>query len=184
MAMLVAGDHQTRFAAAIAALLRESRRRQGITQEAVSARTGGILTKSAIANYERGQRSMRIDVFWAIARALDEDPARLLAVAERKAAGEPDNRMAPVTVDIGAVLSSVDSRLATVRRWFALRQPGGVGRVTLDGAALTALASLMDVPPEACRRLLAASGSPRMPSARASSAGQVGRSADRLGISA
>jgi transcriptional regulator with XRE-family HTH domain len=161
MAVPQVTDHQAQFAAAIAALLRQSRRRRGITQQAVAARTGGILTKGAIANYERGQRSMRIDVFWAIARALDEDPGKLLTAAERQTVGESNTCAASVTVDIGAVLHSADPRLDPVRRWFALRHASGAGRVSLDGGALAALAALMNLPPEACWRLLAAASSPR-----------------------
>jgi transcriptional regulator with XRE-family HTH domain len=156
-----AGQHaQLAFAGAIAGLLRESRRRQGLTQAQVAARTGGLVSKAALANYETGHRSLRIDIFWVIAKALGEDAGALLAGAERGSGyGMADEAAAPITVDVVSMQQSTDQRLAPVRRWFALRlQPSPsrlpIRTVTLDHGALSALAALMRVTPAECRLLL------------------------------
>lgn len=151
---------QLAFAGAIAGLLRESRRRQGLTQAQVATRTGGLVSKAALANYETGHRSLRIDIFWVIAKALGEDAGALLAGAERGSGyGVADEAAAPIIVDVVSMQQSTDERLAPVRRWFALRlQPSPsrlpIRTVTLDHGALSALAALMQVTPAECRRLL------------------------------
>lgn len=151
---------QAAFAGAIAGLLRESRRRQGLTQAQVAARTGGLVSKAALANYETGHRSLRVDIFWVIAKALGEDAGALLAGAERGSGyGSAAEGTAPITVDIASMQESTDERLAPVRRWFALRLQTGANRlpirtVTLDHGALSALSSLMQMTPSECRRLL------------------------------
>src|SRR5664279_1732444 len=71
------------FAAAVCRVLRESRRRQKLTQAEVAQRTGGLVSKAALANYETGHRSLRVDVLWVIAGALGEDLGTLLTAAER-----------------------------------------------------------------------------------------------------
>lgn len=152
-------QEQAAFASVVAALLRQSRRRQGLTQAEVAERTAGSVSKAALANYETGHRSLRVDVFWVLARALGEDPGALLAGAERNSGYGVDADVAPIVVDVDAVLESTDARLAPVRRWFALRlQRGGtrltVRSVTLDHGAVSALASLMGVSAAECRRLL------------------------------
>lgn len=150
---------QAAFAGVIAGLLRESRRRQGLTQAEVAARTGGLVSKAALANYETGHRSLRVDVFWVIARALGEDPGALLIGAERSSGYGSAADAAPITVNVDAVQNGIDPRLAPVRRWFALRLQSGGGRlpvrtVTLDHGALSALSALMGVSAGECRRLL------------------------------
>jgi transcriptional regulator with XRE-family HTH domain len=152
---------QAAFASVLAALLRTSRRRQGLTQAQVATRTSGVVSKAALANYETGHRSLRVDVFWVIARALGEDPGALLIAAERRSGYGADTKAPPVSVDVEALQNSTDPRLAPVRRWFAvrLRRDGtrfAVHTVTLDHGALVALADLMGVSPDECRRLLAA----------------------------
>jgi len=150
---------QAAFSSVLAALLRTSRRRQGLTQAQVAAQTGGVVSKAALANYETGHRSLRVDVFWVIARALGEDPGAMLIAAERSSGYGADTKAPPVTVDVEALQNSTDARLAPVRRWFAvrLRRDGtrlAVHTVTLDHGALVALADLMGVSPDECRRLL------------------------------
>src|ERR1700712_3854410 len=89
------------FAAAICRLLRESRRRQKLTQAQVADKTGGLISKAALANYETGHRSLRIDVVWVIAAALGESIGPLLSAAERGLGrGADDDDTAPVTVDL------------------------------------------------------------------------------------
>lgn len=167
---------QLAFAAAIALQLRQSRRRQRLTQSAVSERTGGAVSKAALANYEAGHRSLRIDVFWALAKALGEDPAAMISAAERASGYGAAIDEGPVTVDVAAIEASDDERLAPVRRWFAMRMQTATGRLaistlTLDHGALSALAALMNVTVTECRQLLAdtsAAGTPPLEAREAS----------------
>lgn len=171
MASLSGQVQQDSFAAALAGLLRQSRRRQGLTQAEVSLRTGGVVSKPALANYETGHRSLRVEIFWAIARALDENPGDLFNAAS-DAVGMGGGSLAPIAVDMAAINASTDPRLALVRRWFALRAPqrpaariadagaeGSAGTViVLDEPALAALAALMGVSPQECRVILTQAG--------------------------
>lgn len=153
------------FATTVALLLRVSRRRQRLTQAEVSARTGGVVSKAALANYETGHRSLRIEVFWALARALGEDAGALLAEAERDSgmAGGRDPS-GPVIIDVAALLASTDARLAPVQRWLALRTPRraerimSTGKLTLDAASLAALAEVMGMDVAEAGLLLGDSG--------------------------
>lgn len=153
------GEH-AQFAVEIAGLLRQSRIRQRLTQVEISRRTGGVISKAALANYESAARSLRIENFWLICRALEEEPGAIIAAATRRiglAAGQ-SGEVEPVTVTIAAIETSEDPRLSPVRRWFALRAAAGNGpggTVTLDSGALVALAALMDTTPAECRALLA-----------------------------
>lgn len=147
---------QELFAAAVCRALRESRRRQKMTQADVAQRTGGLVSKAALANYETGHRSLRIDVLWVIARALGEDLGGLLNIAER-GIGRWQSAVGTgsITVDVGEVMEAEDPRLAPVRRWFELRASGGsASAMTLDDGAILALASLMNVTPAECREIL------------------------------
>lgn len=144
---------QQAFAAAVCRVLRESRRRQKLTQAEVAQRTGGLVSKAALANYETGHRSLRVDVLWVIAHALGEDLGTLLTAAERGAAIRPSIAgTGPITVDVDELMASDDPRLAPVRRWFELR--GSASTVVLDDAALAALAAVMGVSPADCRTIL------------------------------
>ena len=183
-------EAQSPFSSAVAGLLRDSRVRQGLTQAQVAARTGGLVSKAALANYETGHRSLRVDVFWIVVRALGEDVGTLLSGAERLSGsvasgyGSDTDPVAPLAVDVAAVRASADPRLVPVQRWFALRLPpsrsgangphaaggssgpwgsGALGAsarrtVTLDTAALDALAILMGTTPAECRAALAEAG--------------------------
>src|SRR4051795_11114675 len=115
------------FAAAICRLLRDSRRRQKLTQAQVAARTGGLISKAALANYETGHPSLRVDVLWVIAKALGENIGNLVANAERGIGHRQDaDGASSITVDIEEIRDNGDIRLASVRRWIELqgaRQP-------------------------------------------------------------
>lgn len=150
---------QEAFAGAVAHQLREARLSQKLTQAELAARTGGRVSKAALANYETRQRSLRIDVFWVLVRALEIDPAALLATAERESGYCVSAEASPVVIDIRAVQASDDVRLAAVKRWFALRLPQtlaarGPETVTLDDMAIGALAQLMGTTPADCRAIL------------------------------
>jgi transcriptional regulator with XRE-family HTH domain len=154
-------ERQDAFAVAVAQQLRQSRNKQRLTQSDVSLRTGGVISKAALANYETGHRSLRVEVFWALARALGEDPGALFNAADRVvgyATGEDDG---PITVDVEAIMQSPDSRLAPVRRWFAMRLQSAAGAriavrtIVLDRGAIAALAELMGVSDTECRHALA-----------------------------
>src|SRR3978361_1326302 len=113
------------FAAAVCRLLRDSRRRQKLTQAQVAARTGGLVSKAALANYETGHRSLRVDVLWVIAGALGEDLGSLLSAAERGVALRPPaGASGSITVDVAEVMATADPRLGPVKRWLELRTNG------------------------------------------------------------
>jgi transcriptional regulator with XRE-family HTH domain len=148
---------QQAFAAAVCRVMRESRRRQKLTQAEVAQRTGGLVSKAALANYETGHRSLRVDVLWVIAGALGEDLGTLLGAAERGIALRPAAGVTgAITVDVNEVMATADPRLGPVKRWFELRTHGGSSSsaMTLDDGAIAALASLMNVSPIECRRIL------------------------------
>jgi transcriptional regulator with XRE-family HTH domain len=146
------------FAAAVCRLLRDSRRRQKLTQAQVAARTGGLISKAALANYETGHRSLRVDVLWVIAKALGENIGNLVASAERGIGHRQDaDGSSPITIDIEEIRENGDIRLGPVRRWIELQQglhqPSG-GVMTLDPGAILALSSLMGVSATECRAVL------------------------------
>ena len=146
------------FAAAVCRSLRDSRRRQKLTQAQVAARTGGLISKAALANYETGHRSLRVDVLWVVAKALGENIGSLVANAERGIGHRQDaDGSSPITIDINEVRENGDQRLGSVRRWLDLQQaarqsPSGL--MTLDPGAISALSSLMGVTPAECRAIL------------------------------
>ncbi|GGM15077.1 helix-turn-helix domain-containing protein [Nakamurella endophytica] len=151
---------QEMFASAVCRLLRDSRRRQKLTQAQVAARTGGLISKAALANYETGHRSLRVDVLWVIAHALGESMSTLVAQAERGLALRQDDQGgSPLTIDLTELGASRDERLAPVRRWVDLQEGSGwstapSGVMVLDQGAITALSSLMGVPAQECRSIL------------------------------
>jgi len=157
VALPVNADAQAVFSRALCAQLRDARRRFGLTQAQLSARTGGLISKAALANYETGHRSMRVDIFWALSRALDTDPGVLIAAAERSAGVSADAQSpGPVTIEIPRLMANADSRLAAARKWFELRYPSNrPATETLDTAAVSALAALADMSVDEFRRLLA-----------------------------
>lgn len=157
--VLIDARTQVEFADMVCRMLRDSRKRQRLTQAEVSARTGGLVSKAALANYETGHRSLRIEVLWILARALDEDLGELLFTAEQSLSLHLDQQAPSVLIDPEVVRASEDPRLAPVRRWVELRQsnnPGGVapGPMVLDAAAIDALASLMELTPQECAAVL------------------------------
>lgn len=146
---------QQAFAAAVCRVMRESRRRQKLTQAEVAQRTGGLVSKAALANYETGHRSLRVDVLWVIAGALGEDLGTLLGAAEQGVALRPSaGTSGSITVDVSEVMATNDPRLAPVKRWFEFRTTGSSSAMTLDDGAIAALAALMNVTPLECRRIL------------------------------
>ncbi|MEO7126357.1 MAG: helix-turn-helix transcriptional regulator [Nakamurella sp.] len=165
MASSTTDERQAAFSTAVALQLRQSRQRQHFTQSEVSTRTGGAISKAALANYETGHRSLRVEVFWALAKALGEDPGALFNAADRAVGYSIDGADGPVTVDIDEIMQSHDTRLAPVRRWFAMRLRASGARIAvrtivLDGGAIAALAELMDVSHAECRDILAAASAP------------------------
>lgn len=169
-------ERQEAFAIAVAQQLRQSRNEQRLTQTAVSARTGGMISKAALANYEAGHRSLRVGVFWALARALGEDPGALLNAADRAVGYAVGMADGPVTVDVEEIMQSPDVRLDPVRRWFGMRwQSAGAARlavrtIVLDRGAIAALSDLMGVSDAECRAVLALVGESRQELAEARTA--------------
>ena len=156
----LSNNDQQRFARVVTEKLRESRRRQKLTQADVANRTRGLVSKAALANYETGHRSLRIDVLWVIARALGEDLGNLLASVEHEVAGSlTDESPSTIGVRVAFLRSSHDARLDPVRRWFELRRGSAAEAtedevVNLDPDALRALAELMQVSAADLRKML------------------------------
>ena len=150
--------------------LRTSRRRQKLTQAEVVARTGGLVTKAALANYETGHRPIRVEVLWVVARALGEKIDDLVSAAERGAVqrtepspgvpgGErphtPDRLKVqsqprvsadsgPITVRVSAVQASDDPWLRLVQAWIETVLAGRkTTDFTVDTTAITGLALLL-----------------------------------------
>ncbi len=148
------------FASAVCRSLRDSRRRQKLTQAQVAARTGGLISKAALANYETGHRSLRVDVLWVITRALGENLGALLTNAERGIGHRADasDGNTAITINIDRVRLSADPRLTAVQRWIELQHGGRPSSapdvMTLDPGAVVALSSLMSVSPSECRNIL------------------------------
>ena len=156
----VSNSDQQRFARVVTEKLRASRRRQKLTQAEVANRTKGLVSKAALANYETGHRSLRIDVLWVIARALGEDLGHLLASVEHEVAGAiVDESPTSIGVRVAYLMRGHDPRLDPVRRWFELRRGSAAEAtedevVNLDQDALQALAELMRVSPDDLRGML------------------------------
>src|SRR6476660_4732572 len=89
---------QQAFAAAVCRVMRESRRRQKLTQAEVAQRTGGLVSKAALAKYETGHRSLRVDVAEVMATA---DPR--LAPVKRWFELRTHGGSAAMTLDDGAI---------------------------------------------------------------------------------
>jgi transcriptional regulator with XRE-family HTH domain len=151
MSHTIRSSSQQSFAAAVSRVIRESRRRQKLTQAELAHRTGGLVTKAALANYETGHRSLRIDVVWVLAGALGENLGAMMTTAQTYVLPAPTASTEAVIVDVTDLLSRNDPRLAPVRRWFQMHRDR---RVTLNHEAIAALASLMGVNEPECRRII------------------------------
>ena len=146
---------QTAFARAVCRAIRDSRRRQHLTQAEVAARTGGLLSKAALANYETGHRGLRVEVLWVIAGALGVDLKSLLDDAARRIGPvRPASVGGSLTVKVDDVMASTDPRLATVKRWVELRATGPNTEMVLDDGVIVALAALMNMTVPECRKIL------------------------------
>lgn len=149
-------ERAEQFADALRAQLREARRRRGLTQAELAARTGGLVSQAAVANYETGHRSLRMTVFWTLAHALQVDSAELRRGAVHRCATPPHDSNV-VSVRVADVLATTNPELAPVRRWISIQHPGEVidGLTErIDGGALAALARLMGMTVEECRDCL------------------------------
>lgn len=144
---------QQAFSAALCRALRESRRRQRLTQAEVSTRTDGLISKAALAGYETGHRPLRVQDLLVLAGALGEQVQDLVAAAERGISLLPAVTTRSLDLDAEAVNAAEDSRLIPVQRWLQLRTQRNP-TVTLDHQALSALSTLMNIRPAECRRLL------------------------------
>ena len=151
MSHTMRSSSQQSFAAAVGRVIRESRRRQKLTQAELAHRTGGLVTKAALANYETNHRSLRIDVVWVLAGALGENLGALMTTAQTYVPLAPTPSTETIIVDVPDLLSRNDPQLAGARRWFEMQRDS---QLTLNHDAITALARLMDVSEPECRRIL------------------------------
>ncbi len=148
----VTAEHQRQFAASICRAIRESRRRQKLTQAELAARTGGLISKASLANYETGHRSLRIDVVWVIAVALGEDLETIVQRANRSIQSESGEEIdyepaLGIVLDLRALKRSDDPDLKRVVSWYKLLadEEGLMQReeLSLKPKAVTALALYM-----------------------------------------
>lgn len=72
------GAPATAPAASLAALFRSAREAQKLSQQQVSAMTGGKVSRTTISDVERGQSLPSLDVFVSLARVLHVDPVEAL----------------------------------------------------------------------------------------------------------
>ena len=73
--------HSPTYKAAIS-VLRDARRRTGLTQQALAERLGR--PQSFVAKFERGERRIDVAEFIEIANAMEANPARLFSAALRR----------------------------------------------------------------------------------------------------
>lgn len=141
------------FATSMRAVLRTVRKERGWTQADLAARTDGAVTKAALAGYEIGHRSLRLSTFWILARALGYSCAELTARAERTMEGRGPH----LRIRVQQVLHTTDPALQPVRTWLRSGYPQGAAALSVEplpDGAVTALANLMGVAPDECRRRL------------------------------
>ena len=115
MSHTIRSPSQQSFAAAVSRVIRESRRRQKLTQAELAHRTGGLVTKAALANYETGHRSLRIDVVWVLAGALGENLGAMMTTSQTYVLPAPTASTEAVIIDVTDLLSRNNPRLAGVR---------------------------------------------------------------------
>lgn len=142
---------QKAFAERVCQELRASRRRQKLTQAEVAQRTGGLVSKAALANYETGHRALRIDVLWVVAGALGEDLGDLLRRAEREMNSVPHTG---IVLNVAALQQNRDPQLDGVRRWLHASGNRTQDTVQINGNVLGALATIMRLPQHEAERLL------------------------------
>ncbi|WP_353650665.1 helix-turn-helix transcriptional regulator [Nakamurella sp. A5-74] len=146
-------QHADRFDAALLDQLRAARRCRGWTQRDLAGNTNGLVSKSALAGYELGQRTLRMPVAWILAQALGEKLSALISRAEVSIrAQEP-----VVRLHVRRVLNSTDQKIAVVRTWLHTRYPRDVAaaiRLSLTEQAVQALATRMQITVGECRERL------------------------------
>ena len=137
----------TDVAAEIGHVLRQVRRSRDLTLQDVARGSRGVLKATSIAGYERGERSISLERFLALARFYGVPPARLVGEIVRRIDGLP-----PVTVNLAALerLGSTEGMLVAdfgneVR---ALRNEAPGPTITLRRGDLQVLATASGVRPE------------------------------------
>jgi transcriptional regulator with XRE-family HTH domain len=83
-------------------VLRRARLSRGLTLRQVGVQSGGAFKATAVAGYERGERSISLGRFCDLAAIYEIPPERLLAEVARAAAGRPS-----AIVDL-ALLESIE----------------------------------------------------------------------------
>ena len=79
-----------RFAAVVGDVLRRVRQGRGLSLRQVTVRSGGRFKPSSVASYERGERQVSLERFFALADVYDVTPERIVAAIahELEAQGE------------------------------------------------------------------------------------------------
>jgi transcriptional regulator with XRE-family HTH domain len=68
-----------RFAAVVGDVLRRVRQGRGLSLRQVTVRSGGRFKPSSVASYERGERQVSLERFFALADVYDVTPERIVA---------------------------------------------------------------------------------------------------------
>lgn len=142
---------QAQFVRAVMRLLVTERRKQKLTQLEVAHRTNGAVTKASLANYETGHRSLRIEVAWVIARALNLDIGTICQRASAEVLDGAGHAPTPeedgydpglgIVIDLNALHRSSDPDLMRIVRWYRLDTDRRGLRLKLNPEAVTALAN-------------------------------------------
>jgi hypothetical protein len=123
--------------------------------------TGGVVSASAIASYEDGYRSIKIDVLDALCVALGRSVRAVVGEAERRV--EAFRKSQEVTrFDGGAVVVRLSTlarctrpELQPLQRWArASVSSSRTGEVLLGWGGVAALAEIAGVDPDECAEIL------------------------------
>ncbi|HLI24782.1 MAG TPA: transcriptional regulator [Acidimicrobiales bacterium] len=114
-------DMTPAYARSIGTRLRDIRRQQGFSLQAVEARSGGEFKASVLGAYERGERIISVLRLARLAQLYGVPVDQLLPQAGGSANGAVTPEEAPVTIDLGALdaLSDRTPEATIVRRYVA-----------------------------------------------------------------
>lgn len=156
----------SQYAQQVGARLRSVRKQKGLSLQDVESRSALEFKASVLGAYERGERAISVPRLQRLARFYAVPVDRLLP-DEQQGSGarvvdltdeRGDDRIEPITIDLGRLAEVDDPRLAGLQRFVTMIQ---LQRQDYNGRVLTvrrddvrALACLIDASPEALRRRL------------------------------
>jgi transcriptional regulator with XRE-family HTH domain len=138
----------------IGRVLRRVRQARGLTLRDVGARSHGRLKPTAVAGYERAERSISVRRFWELCELYGVRPVAILAEIVQGAEGRP-----PVVLDLTRMgeLDSLEARIANqfIEEILALRGEQETDTLTLRGEDVELLATAAGDRPEEFLRSIA-----------------------------